>query len=39
MQLMTSEISDIAETLDNELDEVKEEGLTGTRRPLHRVDI
>ena len=25
MQLMTSEISDIAETLDNELDEVKEE--------------
>lgn len=26
MQLMTSEISDIAETLDNELDEVKEEG-------------
>lgn len=35
MQLMTSEISDIAETLDNELDEVKEEVIairTGQRR-------
>ncbi|WP_395814878.1 hypothetical protein ACG3M1_07355 [Clostridium sp. C45] len=35
MQLMTSEISDIAETLDNELDEVKEEVIAirmGQRR-------
>lgn len=40
MQLMTSEISDIAETLDNELDEVKEEveRVQAERKAKHEFD-